>query len=136
MRAVGIYHGAKYAAEGISEALAKEITGSGIKVTIIELGAFRTDFGTRSLTQADPLPGYESVREFLEQAVANASSGEPVRAAQAMIQAVEAEEPPLRLALGADALYVICEKLTAELESYKQWEFVSVSTAFPTEASG
>jgi hypothetical protein len=48
----------------------------------------------------------------------------------------QAEEPPLRLALGADALYVICEKLTAELESYKQWEFVSVSTAFPTEASG
>jgi NAD(P)-dependent dehydrogenase (short-subunit alcohol dehydrogenase family) len=71
----------------------KEVAGFGIKVTIIESGAFYTDFGTGSLAQADPLPGYESVRGAVFQAFADAVFGDPVRAALAMIQSVEAEEP-------------------------------------------
>jgi hypothetical protein len=62
--------------------------------------------------------------------------GDPARAAQAMIKAVEADQPPLRLALGADALRAIRAKLNSELEEYQRWEPVTVATAFENPAEG
>jgi NADP-dependent 3-hydroxy acid dehydrogenase YdfG len=132
----GMYHGTKYAIEGISESLAKEVAGFGIKVTIIEPGGFKTDFSTRSLARAERIAAYQPVYEELFKAFEHGVSGDPARAAQAMIQAVEADEPPLRLALGADALHVIRQKLNSELEEYKRWESVTVATAFDDPAEG
>ena len=132
----GMYHGTKYAIEGISESLAQEVAAFGIKVTIIEPGGFKTDFGSRSLVRAERIAAYQPTYEALLQAFDGAVFGDPARAAQAMIQVVEADEPPLRLALGADALYNIRKKLNSELEEYKRWESVTVATAFEDPAEG
>lgn len=132
----GMYHGTKYAIEGISESLAQEVAPFGIKVTIVEPGGFKTDFGTRSLARAERIPAYQPVYETLLKAFESAVYGDPARAVQAMIQVVEAAEPPLRLALGADALHVIRAKLNSELEEYKRWESVTVATAFDDPAEG
>jgi NAD(P)-dependent dehydrogenase (short-subunit alcohol dehydrogenase family) len=132
----GMYHGTKYAIEGISESLAKEVAGFGVKVTIVEPGSFKTDFATRSLVRAERIPAYQPLHEALLKAFEGSVYGDPARAAQAMIQVVEADEPPLRLALGADALRMIREKLNSELEEYKRWESVTVATAFEDPAEG
>ena len=133
---MGMYHGTKYAIEGISESLAKEVAGFGIKVIIVEPGGFKTDFATRSLVQAERIPAYQPLYEALLKAFEGGVYGDPARAAQAMIQAVESDEPPLRLALGADALHIIREKLNSELEEYKRWESVTEATAFEDPAEG
>jgi NAD(P)-dependent dehydrogenase (short-subunit alcohol dehydrogenase family) len=132
----GIYNGTKYAIEGISESLAQEVAAFGIKVTIIEPGGFKTDFASRSLARAEMIPAYRPVYESFLKAFENAVFGDPARAADGMIKAVEAENPPLRLALGTDALHVIRAKLNSELEEYKQWEPVTVATAFANPADG
>ena len=132
----GLYHGTKYAIEGISESLAKEVAAFGIKVTIIEPGAFKTDFGSRSLARAERIAAYQPVYEELIKAFDATIFGDPARAAQAMIQAVDADEPPLRLALGVDALHAIRGKLNSELEEYQRWESVTGSTAYDDPAEG
>ena len=132
----GLYHGTKYAVEGISESLAGEVAAFGIKVTIVEPGAFKTDFGSRSLARAAPIPAYQPVYESLLQAFKDVIGGDPARAAQAMIQVVEAENPPLRLALGADALPLIRAKLQKELKEYQRWEPVTTAMAFENPADG
>jgi NAD(P)-dependent dehydrogenase (short-subunit alcohol dehydrogenase family) len=133
---LGLYNGTKFAIEGISEALAKEVAAFGIKVTIVEPGAFKTDFGSRGLVRAERIAAYQPVYEALLTAFDGVIFGDPTRAAQAMIQVVEADNPPLRLALGVDALPNIREKLTSELEEYKRWESLTVSTAFEDPAEG
>jgi len=90
----------------------------------------------RSLARAERIAAYQPVYEAVIQAFEQTVFGDPARAAQAIIQAVEADEPPLRLALGVDALYLIREKFNAELEEYKRWEPVTVSTAFENPAEG
>ncbi|HEX3436678.1 MAG TPA: SDR family oxidoreductase [Pseudacidobacterium sp.] len=132
----GLYHGTKYAIEGISESLAKEMAPFGIKVTIIEPGGFKTDFATRSLIRAERIEAYQPLYEGLLKAFEGGVYGDPARAAQAMIQVVETDEPPLRLALGTDALHLIREKLNSELEEYKRWESLTESTAFENPAEG
>jgi short-subunit dehydrogenase len=99
-----IYCGTKFALEGTSEALAKEVESFGIKVTLIEPGAFRTDFNGRSLAAAEqsidayaPVSG-ASLQWFKE--MDGKQPGNPAKAAQAIIQAVESPHPPMRLALG------------------------------------
>ena len=132
----GMYHGTKYAIEGISESLAQEVAPFGIKVTIVEPGGFKTDFATRSLARAERIAAYQPLYEALLKAFESGVHGDPVRAVQAMIQVVEAEQPPLRLALGADALKTIRGKLHSELEEYSRWESVTVATAFENPADG
>lgn len=87
---VGIYNSTKYALEGLSEALAAEVQPFGIKVKIIEPGSFRTDFLGSSLEVASPLPAYantavEQARNYRHQSH-NKKNGDPVKAAQMMIQ--------------------------------------------------
>ena len=132
----GMYHGTKYAVEGISESLAQEVAGLGIKVTIVEPGGFKTDFGTRSLVRGERIAAYQPVYDALVQAFSGATFGDPARAALGIIKAVEADAPPLRLALGADALHGIRAKFESELEEYKRWEPVSVDTAYADPAEG
>lgn len=130
----GIYCATKFALEALSESLLREVAGLGIKVTIIEPGAFRTDFNGRSLAKPDHLiEDYASITSgFLQwlEAMDGKQPGDPAKAAQAMIQVVESDNPPLRLALGADAVSVIEEKLKAMNEELQAWKSVSVATAF------
>lgn len=129
----GIYCASKFAVEGISEAMATEVAPLGIKVTIIEPGQFRTDFAGRSINMASPIEAYAETVGKRRQAVAEVDGkqpGDPVLAAKAMIEVVKSSTPPLRLALGADAVKVIRTKLDSVTQELKKWEDISVSTAF------
>ncbi|MBE9159879.1 SDR family NAD(P)-dependent oxidoreductase [Nodosilinea sp. LEGE 06152] len=130
-----LYCGAKFALEGTSEALAKEVESFGVKVTLIEPGAFRTDFNGRSLATVEqsidayaPVSG-ASLQWFKE--MDGQQPGDPARAAQAIIQAVESPHPPIRLALGTDAMSLIQEKLGRVKTDLDAWQQVSVSTDYP-----
>lgn len=129
-----LYCGAKFALEGTSEALAKEVESLGIKVTLIEPGAFRTDFNGRSLAAAEqsieayvPVSG-ASLQWFKE--MDGQQPGNPAKAAQAIIQAVESPNPPMRLALGTDAMSLIQEKLEWVKTDLAAWQQVTVSTGY------
>lgn len=129
----GIYNATKFGVEGVSEGLALEAAPLGIHVTIVEPGAFRTDWAGRSLTRAGQIEDYNETvggaREYIESENGN-QAGDPVLAARAMIAAVEADEPPLRLPLGQDSLDQIREKLDQVRQETDTWERTTVETSF------
>ena len=129
----GIYSASKFALEGWSESLAQEVAPLGIRVTIVEPGGFRTDFAGRSLRITDHIiDDYAATTGFARTALPQyhgRQPGDPTRAAQAMIHVVDAEQPPLRLALGVDAVSRIREKLTAVAHDIDTWEATSLATA-------
>ena len=123
---VGYYNATKFALEGLSEALAAEVAPLGIRVTIVEPGPFRTDWAGASLrTPKDAIADYAATagaRRRMIQDYSGKQPGDPVRAAAAIIKAVEAPEPPLRLLLGRVALDMVQAKLktfTAELDRFQ-----------------
>ncbi|MGL4619807.1 MAG: oxidoreductase [Chroococcidiopsis sp.] len=130
-----LYCGAKFALEGTSEALAKEVESFGVKVTLIEPGAFRTDFNGRSLAAAkQSIDAYATVSDASLQwfqEMDGKQPGNPAKAAQAIIQAVENPHPPMRLALGTDAMSLIQEKLEWVKTDLDAWQQVTVSTDYP-----
>lgn len=129
----GMYAGTKFAVEGFSEALAKEVADFGIRVTIVEPGPFRTDFAGRSRGQARAIEDYAgSVGQAHEHFVAmdGAQPNDPARGAQAIMQAVEAEDPPLRLPLGPEAFERIRAKLEEQGRELDAWEHIGANTAF------
>jgi NAD(P)-dependent dehydrogenase (short-subunit alcohol dehydrogenase family) len=132
---VGYYNATKFAVEGLSEALAGEIQPLGLGVTIVEPGPFRTDWAGRSLRMTkNDIPAYAETAGARRRMISGYSgnqAGDPVRAAHAMIQAVESEHPPLHLVLGKSALGVVRGKLQALLGEMEAWESVSVGADFP-----
>jgi len=136
----GYYTASKFALEAFSEAVAAEVAHHGIKVTIVEPGAFRTDFNGRSLVVGENRLAelYPSTEGFLGWLQENDGKqpGDPRKAAQAMIAVVEAENPPLRLPLGEDAITAI----EAELEKVKNdiapWRETGVETTFEGMKAG
>jgi NAD(P)-dependent dehydrogenase (short-subunit alcohol dehydrogenase family) len=129
----GAYSMAKWAVEGFSEALAREVAPLGIKVTIIEPGGFRTDFNVSSARETPPSADYQPtvgpVMGFLHQ-VAGHEPGDPAKAAQAIIAIVNEEHPPLRLLLGRDAVQLARQIDQADLAEIERWEPLSTSTDF------
>lgn len=126
------YAGTKFAVEGVCEGLALDVGHLGIKVTIVEPGPLRTDFALGATTRAPESPDYaESVGKAFEwfEGLAGNQPNDPARAAQAIMEAVEADEPPLRLALGREALNLIREKLERLNRDLDAWEPISMSTA-------
>ena len=130
----GIYCATKFAIEGYSEALAKEITPLGIKLTLVEPGAFRTDFAGDSLaTPENPIDDYEeTAHKFvkMQEEMSGEQPGNPDKAAQAMIKVVESDNPPMRLVLGEDALKATRQKIETFQKELKEWEDVTLSTSF------
>ncbi len=129
-----IYGGAKFALEGVSEAVQGEVASLGIKVTIIEPGPFRTDFIGRSLDRATtPMPEYEpTVGKFLNflNTIEGKQPGDPVKAANAIIQMVESENPPLRFVLGKYAYSKFRKKIEALTQELDAWEAIASNTDF------
>lgn len=129
-----LYCATKFAVEGFSEALRDEVKPLGIKLTIVEPGAFRTEFaGASNVRPANEIDDYkpviEPIREYLY-GNDGKQPGDPRKAALAMIEAVEASEPPLRLMLGADA-FGLWKKKRAEMEAeFSEWREVGTNTAF------
>ena len=129
-----IYNSTKFAIEGLSEALAGELASFGIKVTLIEPGAFRTDFANRSLRVAPYLPEYaealSQTRKYYE-TIGGQQPGDPVQAVRAMIALVEHPNPPLRLPMGKIALQRIRNKIAQYESEIKTWEKTILETDFP-----
>ena len=129
-----IYGATKWALEGVSESLAAELKPLGIKVTIVQPGPFRTDFIARSLERAEShLADYDRTSgkfaRFLE-TMAGKQPGDPVKAAEAIIAAVESDTPPLRLVLGKYANDKTRKKLADAEWERAAWEHVGLPTDF------
>lgn len=132
---VGYYNATKFAVEGLSESLAKEVAPLGIKVLLVEPGPFRTDWAGRSLKKASQqIPEYVQTAGAFRERITGRSgkqAGDPVRAGEAIIKALESDNPPLHLVLGLIALETArtkIEKLSMELDA---WEETSLSADFP-----
>jgi NAD(P)-dependent dehydrogenase (short-subunit alcohol dehydrogenase family) len=127
------YAGTKFAIEGVSEPLAAEVQHLGIRVTIVEPGPFRTELVGPSMVEApeidDYAPSVGEARRALHQ-LDGSQPGDPARAAAAIIEVVESDNPPLRLALGEEALGGIRDKLDERRRELDEWERLSASTAF------
>lgn len=128
------YQSAKFAVEGFSEVLALETRPLGIRVTIVEPGGFRTDFAGPSSMRIHPVQAdYEPTvgffaRHFAEHA--EDASGDPARGAQAILHVAEAPDPPLRLLLGTDAIF-LARKVAAERAAEdEKWRSLGASTDY------
>jgi NAD(P)-dependent dehydrogenase (short-subunit alcohol dehydrogenase family) len=133
----GIYNGSKFAVEGLTEALRGELEPLGIKVTVVEPGAFRTDFMDSSsmVMAARIFDDYDSTAgEFRRRPgwLNHQQPGDPRKVAQAIITLASAEDPPVRLVLGKDAVAGFEEKLAAVSSSLDHWRELSVSTDLET----
>jgi NAD(P)-dependent dehydrogenase (short-subunit alcohol dehydrogenase family) len=130
--ATGYYHATKFAVEGLSESLAAEVAPLGIGVTIVEPGAFRTNWSGPSMKQsAIRIGDYAATagkRREATLATYGSQPGDPARAAEAIVTVLEAEEPTLRLLLGTAALDVARGKLDALRRDFARWEDLSRST--------
>ncbi|HDR9011569.1 TPA: oxidoreductase [Burkholderia vietnamiensis] len=132
MPGIAYYCGSKFALEGISEALGKELAPFGIAVTAVAPGSFRTDWAGRSMTRTPrSIADYDALFDPVRQARERNSGrqlGDPVKAAQAMLAVIEADAPPAHLLLGSDALRLVRAKWAALQDDISTWEPLTVST--------
>ncbi|WP_211130161.1 oxidoreductase [Serratia surfactantfaciens] len=129
---ISYYCGSKFALEGISETLSKELAPFNISVTAVAPGSFRTDWAGRSMVRSPRrLPDYDALFEPVRQARQEKSGkqlGDPVKAAHAMLALIESGNPPTHLLLGSDALSLVRQKLEALGQEIEQWEKLTRST--------
>jgi len=132
MPGIAYYCGSKFALEGISEALGKEVQPTGIAVTAVAPGSFRTDWAGRSMTRTPrAIADYDAIFDPIRKAREEKSGrqlGDPRKAARAMLAAIDADHPPAHLLLGSDALALVRGKLAALQEELTAWETVTKST--------
>ena len=129
---ISYYCGSKFALEGISETLSKELIPFNIHVTAVAPGSFRTDWAGRSMVRsARSIPDYDALFEPIRQARMEKSGkqpGDPVMAARAILTIIESQNPPTHLLLGSDALSLVRQKLAALDKEIEQWETLTRST--------
>ena len=135
-----MYSATKFAIEGFSESLAEEIAGFGIKVTIVEPGAFRTGFLNPGAIRygIHVIEDYEdywaSARAVFEQR-AGTQIGDPARLGNAVVTIVNSEKPPLRFVAGPDAVAIVEGKLRSVSGELQDWRELSMSTSYETTGS-
>lgn len=132
---IGAYHGSKFALEGISETLDKEVSPLGIRVTAIEPGGFRTDWAGRSMIfEKGGIADYDETRQASQSRLAARNGrqpGDPKKAARAMLDVITSPNPPVHLLLGSDAWQLVNEKLDALKAEFAAWKDTTTSTDFP-----
>ncbi|UZE09551.1 oxidoreductase [Pseudomonas sp. B21-053] len=132
MPGIAYYCGSKFALEGISDTLSKELKPFGIAVTAVAPGSFRTDWAGRSMRRSErSIADYDATFDPIRSARQNKSGkqlGDPVKAARAMLTLIASDAPPAHLLLGSDALQLVRERLAAMTQEIEAWEAVSRST--------
>jgi len=132
---VGFYNATKFAVDGYSDALSKELAPLGIKVTVVCPSGFRTDWAGRSANNSQIIiDDYKDTAEANKNTLRGYSgkqAGDPVRAAIAIVKAVEAENPPLHLLLGVNALKGARNKLEVLKKDFDAWEDTTTGADFP-----
>ena len=126
---IGMYHASKWALEGLSQALALEVAGFGIHVTLVEPGGFSTDWGDVSATHTTPIPAYDGFRAQVE-AVRDqrkGTRGNPTATRAAILAVVDAPNPPLRIFFGNGPLAIATRDYEQRLATWREWEQVSIS---------
>ena len=132
---VGYYCATKFAVEGLSESLSKEVAPLGIKVLVVEPGPFRTDWAGRSLKRSSrQIPEYAETAGAFRERIEGGSGkqvGDPIRAGEAIIKALESDNMPLRLVLGAIALERAQIKMEQMRNEIDAWEETTLSADYP-----
>ena len=133
----GFYHASKFALEGLSETLGKEVKDFGIYVTAVEPGAFRTDWAGRSMIRAQrSIPDYDALMNPIRtrrQAASGHQTGDPKRAAAAILTLIGSDSPPAHLLLGSDALKLVDDKLNALRMDIDHWKASHFPPTFATD---
>ncbi|HUB91099.1 MAG TPA: oxidoreductase [Dyella sp.] len=129
---IAYYCGSKFALEGISEVLGKEVRPFGIAVTAVAPGSFRTDWAGRSMVRTPrSIADYDALFDPIRKAREEKSGkqlGDPVKAARALLAVIASDAPPAHLLLGSDALELGRNKLSALAEEFNAWETLTRST--------
>lgn len=132
MPGIAYYCGSKFALEGISEVVGKEVGQFGIHVTAVEPGSFRTDWAGRSMARTPrSIQDYDGLFDPIRAARVEKSGrqlGDPGKAAAAMLQIIETESPPTHLLLGSDALSLVRQKFDQLRSEQNEWESLTTST--------
>ena len=122
---IGMYHASKWALEGISQSLAQEVKGFGIKVTLIEPGGFSTDWGGASAKHAHAIDAYQPLRDARERMRSTNTQGDPTASAEAVMRIVDAEDPPLRAFFGSAPLKIAESDYESRLANWREWQPVA-----------
>ncbi len=119
---VGAYHASKWALEGLSQSLAQEVAGFGIHVTLVEPGGFSTDWSGPSAVRSEPIAAYDGVREQASKRPSANDPGDPTATRAAILEVVDAEEPPLRVFFGTKPLEIATKDYESRLETWRRWQ--------------
>ena len=125
---VGIYHASKWGLEGFSQALAQEVAGFGIHVTLVEPGAFSTDWAGSSSKRSAEHPAYAELHRATQEARAERAGnpGDPEATREAILRVVDAEEPPLRVFFGSAPLAIATADYEQRLRTWNEWQPVAL----------
>lgn len=125
---VGIYHASKWALEGFSQALAREVESFGIHVTLVEPGGFSTDWGGSSSKKSAELPAYADAHAEAQKIREQRTSkqGDPQASAAAILKVVDADQPPLRVFFGEAPLEIAKADYASRLQTWEEWQPVAV----------
>jgi NAD(P)-dependent dehydrogenase (short-subunit alcohol dehydrogenase family) len=125
---LGGYHASKWALEGLTESLAQEVAGFGIKVTLVEPGGFATDWAGSSAAHTEPQPQYDPLRAAMAKQRASMDPsmvGDPVAAGGAILKLADAEQPPLRVFFGTSPTQLAPRLYQQRLDTWQQWAWLS-----------
>jgi NAD(P)-dependent dehydrogenase (short-subunit alcohol dehydrogenase family) len=122
---LGLYHASKWGLEGFTQSLAGEVGRFGIKVTLVEPTGYSTDWAGASSVQANQIPAYDWVRTAREEGWANVRRGDPEATGPAILEIVDAAEPPLRVFFGDGPLEMIKTEYASRIAGWEQWNDLS-----------
>jgi NAD(P)-dependent dehydrogenase (short-subunit alcohol dehydrogenase family) len=125
---IGMYHASKWALEGLSQALAQEVAGFGIKLTLIEPGGYSTDWGGSSAKHATAIAAYDDVRaQAANRPSRRGTPGDPVATRQPVLTLVDSDDPPLRVFFGRAPLAIATADYESRLATWNEWQPLSLA---------
>lgn len=122
---LGAYHASKWALEGLSESLSLEVARFGIAVTLVEPGGYGTDWAGASAKHSAPLEPYAPMRDEAGRRRSAQKIGDPPAAAQALLDVVDADEPPLRVLFGSAIPDIVTDIYERRLDEWARWREVT-----------